>query len=274
MKNNVKELSFLGHLEELRGRLFKIALAVFVVAFAAFFFNDFIFNTIIFGPKDPNFVTYRFFCDVSKFFGAEGLCIDEIPFAVQSRTMGGQLNAHIWISIISGVIIAFPFILWQLWLFISPALYENERKYATRFVIISSFLFFIGILFGYYVITPLSVNFLGSYRVSEQVQNNIDIDSYLSLLKTSVLASGLIFELPIIIYFLTKLGIVTPTFLRTYRKHALIAVLIVAAIITPPDLISQIIVSIPILILYEISILISVVVNKKNQTKEIAKINE
>ncbi|MDP3353776.1 MAG: twin-arginine translocase subunit TatC [Flavobacteriaceae bacterium] len=269
MEKNNKEMSFLGHLDELRKRLFKIAVAVFAVAIVAFFFKDFIFDVIIFGPKDPNFITYRTFCQISRYFGTEGLCIDEIPFVIQSRTMSGQFNAHMWTSIIAGVIIAFPYILYQLWLFISPALYENEKKYAATFVIISSFLFFVGVLFGYYIITPLSINFLGAYRVSEQVLSNIDIDSYMSLLRTSVLVSGIIFELPIIIYFLTKLGVVTPTFLRTYRKHALVGVLIISAVITPPDVVSQIIVSIPILLLYEISILISVIVYKKKLKKEL-----
>lgn len=268
MKESNKEMSFLGHLNELRKRLFKIAIAVFVVALGAFFFKNFIFDVIIFGPKDPNFITYRVFCDISRYFGTEGLCIDEIPFVIQSRTMSGQFNAHMWTSIIAGFIIAFPYVLYQLWLFISPALYENEKKYAASFVLISSFLFFVGVVFGYYIITPLSINFLGAYRVSDQVMSNIDIDSYMSLLKTSILVSGVIFELPIIIYFLTKLGIVTPTFLRTYRKHSLVGVLIVAAVITPPDVVSQIIVAIPILLLYEISILISVIVYK-NKLKEV-----
>lgn len=268
MEESGKEMSFLGHLDELRQRLFKIAIAVVAVAIVAFFFKDFIFDVIIFGPKDPNFITYRFFCNVSRYFGGEGLCIDQIPFVIQSRTMSGQFNAHMWTSVIAGFIIAFPYVLWQLWLFISPALYEKERKYAASFVLISSFLFFVGILFGYYVITPLSVNFLGAYRVSDQVLSNIDIDSYMSLLRTSVLVSGVIFELPIIVYFLTKMGVVTPSFLRTYRKHALVLVLIIAAVITPPDVVSQIIVAIPILLLYEISILIAVIVYKNKLKKE------
>lgn len=272
MSSDTKEMSFFGHLEELRKRLFKIAVAVFLVAIGAFLFKNFIFDVIIFGPKDPNFITYRFFCDVSRYFGTEGLCIDEIPFVIQSRTMSGQFNAHMWTSIITGFIIAFPYVLWQLWLFISPALYENEKKYAGSFVIISSFLFFVGVLFGYYVITPLSVNFLGAYRVSDQVLSNIDIDSYMSLLKTSILVSGIIFELPIIVYFLTKLGVINPTFMRTYRKHSLVVVLIIAAVITPPDVVSQIIVAIPILLLYEISILISVIVHKNKLKNE--KLNE
>lgn len=269
MEKNNKEMSFLGHLDELRKRLFKIAVAVFAVAIVSFFFKDFIFDVIIFGPKDPNFITYRTFCEISRYFGTDGLCIDEIPFVIQSRTMSGQFNAHMWTSIIAGVIIAFPYILYQLWLFISPALYENEKKYAASFVLISSFLFFVGILFGYFIITPLSINFLGAYRVSEQVLSNIDIDSYMSLLRSSVLVSGIIFELPIIIYFLTKFGVVTPTFLRTYRKHSLVGVLILSAIITPPDVVSQIIVSIPIILLYEVSILISVIVYKRKLKKEL-----
>lgn len=268
MEETGKEMSFLGHLDELRQRLFKIAIAVVMVAVVAFFFKNFIFDVIIFGPKDPNFITYRFFCSVSRYFGGEGLCIDQIPFVIQSRTMSGQFNAHMWTSVIAGFIVAFPYVLWQLWLFISPALYEKERKYAASFVLISSFLFFIGILFGYYVITPLSVNFLGAYRISDQVLSNIDIDSYMSLLRTSVLVSGVIFELPIIVYFLTKMGVVTPSFLRTYRKHALVVVLIIAAVITPPDVVSQIIVAIPILLLYEISILIAVIVYKNKLKKE------
>ena len=183
--------------------------------------------------------------------------------------MAGQFSAHIWTSIWAGVIIAFPYVLYEVWKFISPALYENERKLARGFILIASFLFFIGVLFGYYLITPLSVNFLGSYSVSPEVKNQIDIDSYISVVRSSVISCGIVFELPIIIYFLTKLGIVTPDFMRKYRRHALIVVLIVAAIITPPDVASQIIVSIPIMLLYEISIFISAYVLKKEQNKVI-----
>jgi sec-independent protein translocase protein TatC len=154
------------------------------------------------------------------------------------------------------------------WKFISPGLYEKERKGAKTFIFISSFLFFLGVLFGYYVVTPLSVNFLGSYSISDMVTRNIKIDSYISLVRSSLLASGLIFELPIIMFFLTKMGLITPEFLKKYRKHALVLVLILAAIITPPDIISQIIVAIPILILYEVSIYISKIVVKRERKKE------
>ena len=177
--------------------------------------------------------------------------------------MAEQFSVHIWTSITVGFILAFPFIIWEVWKFISPGLYEKERKNAKSFIIISSFLFFIGVLFGYYIVTPLSVNFLGNYSISDAVERNIKIGSYISLVRSSLLASGFIFELPIIMYFLTKMGLITPDFLRKYRKHALVLVLVLAAVITPPDIISQIIVAIPILMLYELSIYISKIVIKR-----------
>ena len=257
MTKQKKEMSFLDHLEELRWTLVRSAIAIFGFGLVAFLMKNLIFNRIILAPKSVDFWTYRFMCSVSKSFGTDGLCIEEIPFVVQSRTMAGQFSAHIWTSIAAGFIMAFPFIIWEVWKFIKPALYKKEQKGAALFITISSFLFFVGILFGYYIITPLSVNFLGSYRVAEEVKNNIDLASYIGLLKASVLASGMIFEMPIVIYFLSKMGLVTPTFLRTYRKYALVLVLILAAIITPPDIISQVIVAIPMLVLYEVSIFIS-----------------
>ena len=264
-------MSFLDHLEELRWLLIRCTIAVLIGATLAFFFSDFIFDQILFGPKNPDFITYRIFCDLSQEFGLDkSLCVTEIPMRIQSREMGGQFSAHMWTSITAGFIISFPFILYFFWNFISPALYQNEKKYAQAFVIIASLLFFIGVLFGYYLIAPLSVNFLSNYNVSKEIFNDIDLASYISLLRSSTVACGIFFELPVIIYFLTKIGLVTPKFLRTYRKYVLIIVLILAAIITPPDVLSQVIVAIPIMILYELSILISVVV-LKNKEKEIIK---
>jgi len=258
-----KEMSFLDHVEELRWHLVRSSMAIFFFGIIAFIMKGFIFNTILFAPKDANFLTYRVFCKVSQFFGTEGLCIEEIPFTFQSLAMAEQFSVHIWTSITVGFILAFPFIIWEVWKFISPGLYEKERKNAKSFIIISSFLFFIGVLFGYYVVTPLSVNFLGNYSISDAVERNIKIGSYISLVRSSLLASGFIFELPIIMYFLTKMGLITPDFLRKYRKHALVLVLVLAAVITPPDIISQIIVAIPILMLYELSIYISKIVIKR-----------
>ncbi len=268
MSEQQNEMSFLNHLEVLRWTLVRSSLAVFGFGIIAFLNKDFIFNKIILAPKDASFVTYRFLCSVSKSFGTNGLCIDEIPFIVQSRTMAGQFSAHIWTSIAFGFILAFPYIIYEVWKFLKPALYETEKKNAKSFIIVTSFLFFVGILFGYYVITPLSVNFLGSYTVADEIKNNFDLSSYSALLKASCLSSGFIFELPIIIYFLTKLGLVTPEFLKKYRKYALVLLLILAALITPPDIISQVIVAIPMIILYEVSIKISKFIIKKQKKEE------
>lgn len=269
-KKNTNEMSFLDHLEDLRWLLIRCTLAIIIGAVVAFFFTDFIFDHIIFGPKDPDFITYRWFCDASKFFGAdgEGFCDLKMNFSVQSRVMSGQLNAHIWTAITAGFIIAFPFILWELWKFISPALYDKEKKGAKLFIFISSILFFLGVLFGYFIITPLSINFLAGYQVSTQIHNDIDLDSYISLIRSTALSCGLVFELPIVMFFLSKMGLVTPTFLRKYRRYAIVIILIIAAIVTPPDVVSQITVSIPLLILYEASIFISGWVLKSKQKNE------
>ena len=252
------EMSFLDHLEELRWHLIRSVIAILIIATLAFVFKDFIFDVLLFGPKKKDFITYKLFCSISQSIGqGNSFCIDELPFRIQSRTMAGQFSAHLWTSILAGFILAFPFIIFEFWKFISPGLYENERKNARGFIFIASLLFFLGVLFGYYIVTPLSINFLGNYSVSSEIFNDFDLNSYIGLLRASVLASGIIFELPIIVYFLTKVGIITPAFLRKNRKISLVLVLSLSAIITPPDIASQIIVSIPILILYEVSILIS-----------------
>jgi len=258
------EMSFLDHLEELRWHLIRSVLAILIVATAAFIFKDFIFDVLLFGPKNKNFVTYRWFCSLSQSLGqGNSFCIEELPFRIQSRTMAGQFSAHLWTSVLAGFIVSFPYIIFEFWKFISPGLYEKERKNARGFIFIASFLFFIGVLFGYYIVTPLSINFLGNYSVSSEIFNDFDLSSYIGLLRASVLASGIIFELPIIIYFLTRVGIVTPEFLRKNRKISLVLVLSLSAIITPPDIASQIIVSIPILILYEASIIIAKIVTRR-----------
>jgi len=263
-KKNLSEMSFLEHLEALRWVLIRSSLAIAIGTVISFFFLDFIFDVIIFGPKDPNFITYRFFCELAQFFGAdENMCIKELNFTIQSRQMGSQFNTAIWMGITVGFILGFPFILWELWKFIRPALYENEKKNAKWFITIASFLFFLGVLFGYYMLAPLSINFLGNFSVSQYVHNEFDIDSYIGTIKTCILASGLIFELPVLMYFLAKLDVIEATSLRKYRKIAIVIILVISAIITPPDVISQIIVSIPLLILYEISIYIVKQIGRK-----------
>ncbi|MEO2059103.1 MAG: twin-arginine translocase subunit TatC [Mesonia sp.] len=269
-KVNPNEMSFLDHLEELRWHLIRATLAVVVAGIFAFIAKEFIFDIVLLGPKQPDFITYQILCDVAKSVGLdESFCYTEIPFSIQNRTMSGQFSIHMWTAITAGFIIAFPYILYEFWRFIAPALHENERKASRGFIIIASLLFFIGVLFGYYVISPLSINFLGSYQVSEEVVNEIDLSSYMGLIRASALASGIVFELPIIIFLLTKIGLVTPQILKQYRKFALVGILIVSAIITPPDIASQIVVAIPVLILYEISIFISRMVLKKERKEKI-----
>lgn len=262
-----KEMSFLSHLEDLRWMLIRSIIGILIGALVAFIASDFIFETIIFGPKDKDFITYQFFCEISKLFGSEGdFCSKDLPFVIQNRTMDGQFSVMVWTCITAGLILSFPWILYQLWAFIAPALYSNERKMAKIFIFVSSVLFFLGVLFGYYVIVPLSLNFLANFQVSSIIENNIDLNSYIALIKTTSLATGLVFELPILIYFLTKLGLVTKQTLRAYRKHAIVIILLVAAVITPPDVVSQIIVSIPLVILYECSIFVAHFIQKKEET--------
>lgn len=268
-KNTNKEMSFLNHLEELRWLLVRSSIAILVTSIIAVIFNEFIFDVIIFGPKNGDFVTYKFFCQLAQQYDLDqSFCNHELPFVIQNRTMDGQLSVMIWTCLTAGFILAFPFILWEFWKFISPALYNKEKKYAKLFLFVSSILFFLGVLFGYFVLVPLSINFLSNFTISTVVENQIDINSYISLVKTTSLATGLVFELPIIIFFLTYLGLITDSFLKEYRRYAYVLILIVAAIVTPPDVISQTIVSIPLIILYEASILIAKVITKRNMKKE------
>jgi|TARA_B110000211_G_scaffold29945_1_gene30272 sec-independent protein translocase protein TatC len=266
--SNINEMSFIDHLEELRWNIIRSLIAIMITACVCFVYKDFIFDVIIFGPKKLSFPTYRLLCNAATFVNIEtNFCAEEFPFVIQNRTMAGQFSAHIWTSIIGGFIISFPYVIYEVWKFISPGMHRNERKKSRGFIFVSSVLFFTGVLFGYYVVTPFSINFLGSYQVSKEVLNEIDLSSFIGLVRSSSLACGIVFELPIIMYFLTKVGLVTPEILINYRKYALIIVLILAAVITPPDVASQIIVAIPILILYQISIYISRYVIKKDLKK-------
>jgi len=260
------EMSFLDHLEALRWHLVRSVVAIFVVSIIAFFFKEFLFDGIIFAPKKPDFWTYRMLCMLSQKFNLD-MCISEIHFNLVSTELSAQFTLHMWVAFLAGVIISFPYIVWEFWRFIKPALHDNEKRNARGIVFYTSFLFSLGVLFGYYIITPMSVNFLGNYRVSNEVTNMISMDSYISTVTILTLATGIVFELPIAIYFLTKIGIVTPAFLRKYRKHAVIVILILGGVITPsPDITSQMLVSIPLYMLYEISILVSAAV-LKNKNK-------
>ena len=266
MSEQPKEMSFLGHLEELRWHLVRSASAIFLVAIVLFVFRETIYNNFIIAHTNSDFITYRFFCEVFSSLGMESsFCNIQIPNKLQALSLTQQLMSSIWVSLILGVIIAFPYLLWEMWRFIAPGLHKTERKKSRGFLFIASFLFFIGVAFSYYVIMPMSVSFFYGYQISENIVNNFTLDSYISLFTNTMIGISLVFELPVVIFFLTKLGLVTPDFLKKYRKHSLVLVLILSAIITPPDVASQVIVSIPILILYEISIHISRFVIKRQE---------
>jgi len=260
------EMTFIQHLEVLRHHLMRSAIAVVVLAIVAFVNKGFLFDTVIFGPKQADFITFQWLCEFSNFISAKApsmlsdpdmLCIGQDFPALQNIDMAGQFSAHIMVSMIAGVVVAFPYLLWELWRFISPGLAEGEAKYAKGLVFWGSLLFSLGILFGYYIISPLSVNFFFTYSISSDVQTLPTLSTYISTVTGVVMAAGVVFELPLVVYFLSKVGILSPSILKTYRKHFLVAALILSAIITPPDIFSQILVTIPLLFLYEISIHIS-----------------
>lgn len=263
------KMSFLEHLEILRWHLVRSVIAILLFASLAFVFKGIVFDGIALAPVFDDFITYKGFCKLSYWMAlGDKLCFEPITFNLINISMAGQFTMHLIVSLFAGIIAAFPYILFEIWRFIRPALKKTEHKFARGLVFWGSFLFLTGVLFGYLLITPLSVQFLGGYTVSDLVNNQINLNSYISTVTTITLSCGIIFQLPIVVYFLSKLGIVTPQLLKTYRRHSVVVVLILAAIITPPDVTSQILVSLPLFVLYEISILISRMVQKKKLSEE------
>jgi sec-independent protein translocase protein TatC len=269
--NAATEMSFLQHLEELRWHLVRSAVVVVVFAITAFCLNDFVFDTVIFGPLRQDFISYRALCALGYRIGAgDVMCMTVQTAHLQTLSASEQFFNHMWISFLAGVILGFPFILWELWKFISPALKDKEIGPVRVFVLIASVLFLVGIFFGYFLLFPMSYNFLIGYQVSSSgiVQTNNTFDDYISLISTMTLVSGIIFEMPVLVYFLSRMGLLTPDFMRKYRKHAVIIILIAAAIITPsPDVTSQMVVAVPMYLLYEISVFVSAWVVKKRDLK-------
>jgi sec-independent protein translocase protein TatC len=261
-------MSFLDHLEELRWHLIRSFIAIFVFAILAFVFKEIVFDDIILAPSTPGFFTNKLLCSIGDKLSMPALCINQVPLTLQNINMSGQFTTHIWVSFIAGVIAAFPYIFWEVWSFIRPALYPNELRHSRGAIFFTSLLFIIGILFSYYIICPLSVQFLGNYHVSEQVENIVNLGSYISTITSIVLAGGIIFELPIFIFFLAKAGLVTADFLRTYRRHAIVVALLLAAIITPPDIVSQILVCLPLIVLYEAGIMIAKRIERDREEEE------
>ena len=247
-------MPFLAHLAALRTHLVRASGYILAGAVVAFISMDWLFANVLLAPKEADFITYRLFCEAGTYFGLPALCIGGFQLDLLNTQMAGQFSLHMWLSLVAGLIMAFPFVLFELWRFIGPGLTERERSMSVVFIGAASLLFFLGALFGYYLIVPLSLQLLATYTVSGEIQNLFEMSSYLSTVTSVVVASGLLFELPVAVYLLSRLGLTTPEGMRTYRRHAWIGILAVAAVITPPDVFSQIVVSLPVALLYELSI--------------------
>jgi len=261
-------MSFLDHLEALRWHLLRAVTAVLIFTVVAFIAKDFVFGVLILGPSKVDFFTYRVLCDIGDYFGIPALCINELPFTIQSRQMTGQFSMHMTSSMVVGLIAAFPYLFYEVWRFISPGLYAKERNAARGAVFFVSFLFLSGASFGYFVLSPLSINFLANYQLDPSIANEFDITSYVSTLSMLVLASAIMFQLPVVVYFLSMSGLVTSKMLKSYRRHSIVVILILSAIITPPDVISQLLIAMPILVLYEVGILIAKRLEKKRALRD------
>ena len=235
------------------------AIAVIIFAIVIWIYQKEIMENVFLIMVDPNFVTFRLLCEYLN------VCIDKIPVNFQSMTLSGQFSYALMMSIMGGAVLAFPYIFYQLWSFVKPGLKFKERKMAKGIVFYVSILFFSGILFGYFVVAPLSVQFFGAFQITDKIRNDFTISSYMSTILSTVFYTGLFFLLPVVTYLLVKIGLFTPEFLVKYRKHAVVVILILAAIITPPDVISQVIVTIPIYLLFEISVLVAKRVAKNQQ---------
>ena len=259
---NEKNMSFFDHISELRGHIVRSLIAVIIGAILAFVFHDFVMNTLIFGPRSKDFFTYKLF---------RAIHIDMNPelfkFTIINTDVTGQFIMGLMIAFVVGLIAAFPYVIYEFWRFFKPALKPEEQKKTSGIIIISSGLFLIGVLFGYFLLAPVSLFFMASYSISDQINNTWTIQSYISFMSMLTVATGLIFELPLVMYFLAKMGLINAAFLKKYRRYAILIIVIVAAIVTPPDAGSQILVSIPLLILYEVGVLITKRVEKKDQTE-------
>ena len=268
-KNLESEMSFFDHLEVLRWHIIRAVIAVTIFAILSFTFYDFVFNEIIMGPKNLDFWTYRMMCKVGDALNLAGFCVEKIPFNIINTELAGQFMLQINSCLLMAVALGFPYLLFEVWLFIKPALTDIERKSARGFVFYATVLFIIGALFGYYIVVPLSANFLANVSLSEEITNQITIDSYLSTIATLTLGCGIIFLLPILIFILSKIGIMTPEFMRASRRYAIVIILVIAAIITPTaDVITLLTVSAPMFILYELSIMVSANVKRAKEQAE------
>lgn len=251
------DMSFIDHIDAMRWHIIRAVIAVFVFTIIAFIFNGYIFDYIILAPTKADFYTYQKLCALGDLLNAPALCITDLPEdMLYNRKMTGQFTIHVTSSLIAGIIVAFPYVFWEIWRFIKPALYNTEKSVATGTTLAVSLLFFTGVLFGYFVISPLTYNFFVHYSVSDIIHNEFDLSSYISIVTNMVLVCGLMFQLPVVSYFLGKVGLLSPELMASKRKHAVVIILFAAAIFTPSDVFSQLLVAIPLFFLYQISIFV------------------
>ena len=249
--SNSPEMGFLDHLEELRWHVVRSAISILLFAIIIFSAETFVFDTVIYGPKKADFPTYRFFCWLS-----EMTCFYPPELQLITRELGEQFFVHLKTSFWLGLTCSFPYIFWELWSFIKPGLYKKEQKAARGLVFICSMLFAIGVLFGYYVIAPFAISWLGAYNVGSETINSPTLESYVNYLTMCTIPIGILFEFPVVAYFLGKIGLLSSAFLKNYRRHAIVIIFIIGAIVTPPDVFTQLLIAGPILFLYEVSIVI------------------
>ena len=258
-----KEMSFLDHLEELRWHIIRSLIAVVIFTVGAFVAKDFVIDTLILGPSKVDFWTYRKLCELADIIATPALCIDELTFELVSRKLSSQFMTHITVSFVVGLILGFPYLFWEIWRFIKPGLHPRERKASRGATFSVSLLFILGVLFGYFVIAPISVRFFANYQISDTLENLFDLSSYISTVTMIVLGSGLLFQLPVVVYFLTKAGLVSSSLMKKYRKHAIVVILVLGAMITPPDPFSQVLIALPLMTLYQLSIFIARRIERK-----------
>ena len=262
-------MSFIDHLEVLRGHLLRSVIAIIVGGIVIAVNNNFFIKKVLMGPTHNDFPTYAWLCKTGRSFGmGDALCMKIMDVKMQSTTVSGQFSMFFTVLIIGGIIIAFPYIFWEFWRFIKPALTKKELNKTRGVIFWVSLLFFSGVFFGYFVIAPYTVNFFATFQLDENIVNQWTITSYIDTLIPLILGTGLAFQLPLVMFFLAKIGIVTPDYLRSVRKFAIVIIIVVAGVITPPDVISQIIVSLPLLLLYEVSIFLTARVVKEQAKAE------
>jgi sec-independent protein translocase protein TatC len=252
-----KEMSFWDHLDDLRSTLFRIAIGIFVCMILVFVNKTIVFDVIVFGPSSSDFILYRAMCWLGNLLSMSGLCIEPFQAKFQNITVAGQFFTHVSTSFWIGLVLSFPWIIYQLWLFVRPALYDNEREAATKAFWFSSTLFYLGVFIGYIMVFPVAFRFLVTYSISTVVEEIVTLTSYIEVLVMLVLGMGVVFQMPVLILLLSRIGIVNKAFLRKYRRYAIVIILILIAIVTPtPDPATMLIASVPLLLLYEFSIYI------------------